>query len=180
MAMWQNGRVEALAIAPGLPDIELQEKRDRVPQGAYRRLVDAGILRIAAGLRVPPVKQLVDAVRPWAPRMIICDRFDLNRLKDEARGLRIVDRVTRWSEATEDIVALRRFAADGPMAVDPTTAPLIEASLAVSAVKNDDQGSTRIVKRDPANNTGRDDVALRSRSRPAPSLGCRQPRAWSI
>ena len=83
VAMWQNGRVEAVAIAPGLPDIELQEKRDRVPRGAYGRLVAAGILRIATGLRVPPVKQLVDAVRPWAPRLIICDRFDLNRLKDE-------------------------------------------------------------------------------------------------
>ena len=35
---------------------------------------------------------------------------------------------------------------------------LLAASLAVAAVKNDDQGSTRLVKRD-TNNTARDDVA---------------------
>ena len=160
VAMWQNGRLEALAIAPGLPGIEEQERRDRAPRGCYRRLAETGVLRLADGLRVPPVKMLVDAVRPWAPRVIICDRFELNRLRDEGRGLRIEPRITRWSEATADITALRRFAADGPMAADPISAPLIEASLSVSMVKNDDQGSTRLAKRDPANNTGRDDVAV--------------------
>ena len=161
VAMWANGRVEALAIAPGLPGIEAQEKRDRVPRGVYGRLVDSGVLRLADGLRVPTVKQLVDLVRPWSPRLVVCDRFELNRLKDESRGkLRLEARITRWSEATADIAALRRMASDGPMAADPVSAPLLEASLSAAMVKNDDQGSTRIVKRDPANNTGRDDVAV--------------------
>ena len=160
VAMWQNGRIEALAIAAGLPGVESQEKRDRVPRGTYQRLVDRGVLRLAHGLRVPPVKQLVDAVRPWGARFLICDRFELNRLKDETRGMRVVDRVVRWSEATADIAALRGFAADGPMAVEGDSAAIIGASLAASMVKNDDAGSTRIVKRDPANNCGRDDVAV--------------------
>ena len=160
VALWHNGRMEALAIAPGIPSIEDQERRDRVPKGIYAKLVANGALQVADGLRVPPVKALVDAIRPWAPRFIICDRFDLGRLRDAARGIRIVDRVTRWSEATEDIVALRRMAADGPLAVSTSATLLVEASLAVALVKNDDQGSTRIVKRDPANNTGRDDVAV--------------------
>ena len=159
-AMFHNGRVEALAIAPGIPDIEDQERRDRVPKGVYRRLVDQGSLRIAHGLRVPPPSILVDAIRQWSPRFIVADRFELNRLKDAARGIRVEPSVTRWSEATADIVALRSMAADGPLAVDPASTLLIEASLAASMVKNDDQGSTRIVKRDPANNTGRDDVAV--------------------
>ena len=33
------------------------------------------------------------------------------------------------------------------------------ASLAAARVRSDDQGSTRLVKADPSNNTGRDDLA---------------------
>ena len=44
---WRGGRVEALAIAPGIPSIEDQEKRDRVPTGTYQKLVASGHLRIA-------------------------------------------------------------------------------------------------------------------------------------
>ena len=36
--------------------------------------------------------------------------------------------------------------------------PLMVASLAKAAVKNDDQSSFRLVKADPSNNTTRDDV----------------------
>ena len=32
VALWSSGRCEALAVAPGLPSIEAQEKRDRVPE----------------------------------------------------------------------------------------------------------------------------------------------------
>ena len=67
-------------------------------------------------------------------------------------------RVTRWSEASEDIRAVRKFAADGPLAVEPGSRPLLAASLAAAMVQNDDQGSVRLVKRG-TNNTGRDDVA---------------------
>ena len=32
VALWSSGRCEAIAVAPGLPGIEAQEKRDRVPR----------------------------------------------------------------------------------------------------------------------------------------------------
>ena len=51
VAVWQSGRAECLALAPGLPSIQAQEKRDRVDPGTYQRLVDSGTLRIADGLR---------------------------------------------------------------------------------------------------------------------------------
>ena len=35
VAVWGNGRVEARAVAPGLPDLEEQERRDRVAPGTY-------------------------------------------------------------------------------------------------------------------------------------------------
>ena len=109
---------------------------------------------------VPRVEALLDLVRPWRPEKIICDRFRYDELRDAAAGsIRIQDRVSRWSEAAEDIRALRKMALDGPMSVGPESRALILASLAVAKVKNDEQGSYRLVKRDPKNNTARDDVA---------------------
>ena len=49
VAVWRNGRVEALAVAPGIPDLPEQERRDRVPTGTYRKLLNTGALRVADG-----------------------------------------------------------------------------------------------------------------------------------
>ena len=116
VALWSSGRCEALAVAPGLPSIEAQERRDRAPTATYQRLVDAGLLHVAKGLRVPPVTQLLDAARAaWGPPdHLIADRFRLAELLDHARGIQVVARVTRWSEASEDIRAVRKLFLDGP------------------------------------------------------------------
>ena len=161
VAVWRSGRVEALALAPGIPSLEDQEKRDRVPWGTYRKLAMSGALRVADGLRVQPPAALVDAIRAqWgAPEVIFCDRFRLAELQDcVGPGIPILPRVARWSEASEDIRATRKFAADGPLAVDPGSRSLLAASLAAARVANDDQGSVRLLKRG-TNNEGRDDVA---------------------
>ena len=78
VGLWPNGRIEAVAFAPGLPTLEAQERRDRVPPNTYRKLVQLGVLKIADGLRVPKVKPLVDIIRTWGPRRIVCDRFELD------------------------------------------------------------------------------------------------------
>ena len=44
------------------------------------------------------------------------------------------------------------------MSLAPLSRALIQASLAVCRVRNDDQGSVRLIKRG-TNNTGRDDMA---------------------
>ena len=94
------------------------------------------------------------------PEAVLCDRFRLNELRDVIDGhVAVVPRITRWSEAAFDIRALRKLAKDGPLTVDPASRPLMMASLSVSMVKNDEQGSFRLLKRDPSHNTGRDDVA---------------------
>ena len=54
VGVWRSGRVEAIAVAPGIPDLEAQEKRDRVPWGTYRKLALSGALRVAEGLREQP------------------------------------------------------------------------------------------------------------------------------
>ena len=162
VAMWPNGRCEAVAVAPGIPDIAKQEARDRVPAGSYRVLVESGALRLATGLRVPQPGQLWELVQErWGrSRLVVCDRFRLNDLRD-AVGSRVplMPRVTRWSDAASDIRALRKSAKDGPLAVMEASRPLMIASLAKAMVQNDDQGSFRLIKADPSNNTARDDVA---------------------
>ena len=161
VALWRNGRVEALAQAAGIPPIDEQEKRDRVPSGLYRKLVDSGGLIVADGLRVQPPAELVAAIKEnWgSPEVILCDLFRLNYLRDCAGRTPLVARRTRWSEAAEDIRALRKMALDGNLACEASSKLLITASLAVASVQNDDAGNVRLVKRDPSNNTGRDDVA---------------------
>ena len=159
VAVWPNGRTEAAAVTPGIPSVEEQERRDRVPAGTYARLVDSGRLTVAEGLRVPPPRLLLERAKEWGGRTVICDRFRLGELQDSMpSGVRVVPRVTRWSEAAADVRALRKMAKDGPLWVEPSSRPLLEASLAAATVKSDDQGNTRLEKRGH-NNEARDDVA---------------------
>ena len=159
VAIWPSGRIDARAVAPGTPSIAEQEKRDRVPRGTYQRLVDAGVLTTDGDRRVPRVEVLADTAQRWRPLVITCDRFRLPELQDATAGrVRLVPRVARWSDAAEDIRALRRMAADGPLSAARESRDLIAASLSVAAVKSDDQGSVRLTKK-TANDEARDDVA---------------------
>ena len=160
LALYPNGRVEARAVAPGIPNLGAQEERDNVPRGTYQKLATQGTLIQAEGLRVPPAKALIKLIsETWGrPADIICDRFRIDELHDAGVPCRVIPRVTRWSEASFDIRALRSKTKDGPFAVAQCSRSLLAASLAVCTVRNDDQGSTRLVKRD-TNNTARDDVA---------------------
>ena len=159
VAIWQSGRVESLAVAPGIPDIAAQEKRDRVPSGTYQQLVEGGALSIADGLRVQPVARLWQSVvDTWGrPAGIICDRFRVAELQDIVGGVPVEPRVSRWSNSSEDIRALRKLAGDGPMGIAPDSRDLLEASLSATAVKADDAGNVRLVKKG-FNSTARDDV----------------------
>ena len=162
VAMWANGRTEAVACAPGIPDLAAQEKRDLVPKGLYAQLADSGVLRVAEGLRVqPPAALWAAACELWGGAVaIVCDRFRLPDLFDATGGqVPLIPRVTRWSESSEDIRALRKAASDGPLSISPESRDLIAASLAVSQVKTDDAGNSRLIKRG-SNNGARDDVAV--------------------
>ena len=158
VAVWQTGRVEAFAVAPGIPSIEDQEKRDRVPPGTYQRLVDAGYLEVCDGKRVQPVKEFCVMLENKWPDVtsIICDRFRSAEMEDYTTAP-VDPRVTRWSEAAEDIRALRKWVKDGPLNIDKGSRKLITSSLMVATIKSDDQGNTRLVKNSA--NTARDDVA---------------------
>ena len=107
VALWPSGRVEALAVAPGHPGIEDQERRDRVAAGTYQRLADAGMVLTDGKRRVPRVSFVVDQLRRWRPDVIVCDRFRLPELLDCNLTCSVVPRRLMPSEWSEDIRALR-------------------------------------------------------------------------
>lgn len=158
-ALWPSGRCEAIAIAPGVPSLADQEKRDKVARGTYHKLAAAGVLTTDGDRRVPRVSALVERIMPWRPSSVTCDRFRLAELQDAVRGRVLIrPRVQRWSEASEDVRALRSLALDGPLTVEHESRGLLSASLAVANVESDTSGNMRLTKRG-SNNTGRDDVA---------------------
>ena len=144
-------------MAPGIPSIQAQERRDGVEPHSYQRLVEVGALTVAEGKRVPEVRHLMDTIRAWGPSVILCDRFRHSEVLDSDPPCIVSPRVSRWSSSTQDITHLRRLAGDGPLSVAPGSRSLIGASLAVSTVKNDDSGNVRMTK--SGQNTARDDVS---------------------
>ena len=159
--IWPSGRVEAIAVCPGIPDIDAIEKRDRVPRGTYRTLVERGVLRISAGLRVPPVGDLWNSVLDlWGgASIVLCDRFRAAELTDVVKGAcPVMPRTTQWSSSSEDIRALRKFAKDGPLSVHGDARLLLSASMAVAEIQTDQAGNSRLVKKSN-NNVSRDDAA---------------------
>ena len=160
-AVWASGRIDALAVMPGIPSMQDQEKRDHVNAGLYQRLVDDGRLLVADSLRVVPPKTLWDAiVARWGyPALVVCDRFRLNDLRDVlGQSVPIEPRVTQWSSSSEDIRALRKHVKDGPFSLVPGASMLLVTSLSKSRVQSDSSGNVRMIK-EGHNNTGRDDVA---------------------
>ncbi|MDE0378656.1 MAG: hypothetical protein OXI20_05395 [Rhodospirillales bacterium] len=159
--LWRNGRVEAYALCPGVPDLAERERQDAMPAGLYRRLADDGVLMVDEGRRMGRIEVLVGRLFDAGirPATIYCDRFLIGQLRDAVKGRApIVERKTRWSEASSDIAAFRRLALDGPLAVAPTCRGLIRVGLASAAVRTDDQGGVRLIKRQQLRS--RDDVAV--------------------
>ena len=157
--IWPNGRSECYALAPGVPDLAAREKADNQPTGLYRRLYDQGVLLTDEGLRVSRPATLIDHLLEIgvAVDTIYCDRFALGTFRDVVGGRwPIVDRVARWSSATEDITGFRKLVADGPLSIAVHCRDLARVGLAQAVVATDDQGSVRLQKR--RYNSSRDDV----------------------
>ena len=158
VACWPNGRVEAFACAPGVPDLGKQERRDGVPPGTYQKLADAGVLHVADGLLIPPARMVLGLASAWMPRAYLLDRWRIDELRDAKPKVPVIPRVPGWKHGGQDVRGLRRIARDGALAFATESQPLLKASLSVARVENDDQGNTRPAK-SGTNNKARDDVA---------------------
>ena len=89
---------------------------------------------------------------------MVADRFREPDLRDVMGNASFEPRVTRWSDASFDIRALRKHVKDGPYSVAEDSRALLITSLASARVENDSSGNTRLIKKG-TNNTGRDDIA---------------------
>ena len=159
--LWPNGRSECYALCPGIPSLTERERADGMPKGLYSRLRADGALIVDEGLRVSRPKTLIDYLvrRGITPAVVYSDRFILGALRDAVAGRwQVIPRVTRWSEATEDIAAFRQLVQDGPMSIAPESRALAAVSLSQAVVLSDDQGSTRLQKK--RHGRSRDDVAV--------------------
>lgn len=172
VAIWRTGRVEAVALAPGIPDLGKQEQRDRVSAGTYKALEKAGVLRIAHGCRIQPVAMLKELVDAWDPALVVGDRHRGDEIGKEFKGIPVRLRYMRSHEADADIRDLRRAAIDMGLSIEPKSAGLIDASLAVTTVKRE-EGALRIVKEN--SNRARDDVS--SAFTLAGAMFARRPKA---
>ena len=159
-AIWQNGRSECYALCGSIPSLEKREKQDSVPKGLYQKLRDEGVLLIDEGLRVARPQTLLDkmVVLGIEPEVIYADRFLMNTLLDVLpSGWQLIERKTRWSEATEDVTGLRRLISDGPLSIVPECRTLARFALS-QAVVLEDEGNLRVSKRRKWKS--RDDVAI--------------------
>ena len=157
VALYPNGFIDAIALAPGIPSVSAQEQRDRVPVNCYQKLVDEKLLMIDKGRNIPKLDKLIDWMTDIKPDIVLADSFRWKELKDNGPHLPIIWRKARYSQAAEDISALRKLAADGPLNVGKAR-ELIAESLSVTQVKSDDQNNTRISKSSKFDRS-RDDVS---------------------
>ena len=161
VALWRNGRLEAYALAPGIPDIKTRERQDAQPAGLYRRLVDDGALLLDEGFRMSRPSVLIDhLVRVGIrPGLMLCDRFLIGGLRDAVRGRwPVIPRSQRWSESTEDISSLRALVQDGPLSIAPESRGMALLGLSEASCVSDDGGSVRLVKK--RSTRSRDDVGI--------------------
>ena len=158
--LWPSGRLDAICIAPGIPDLAEQERRDGKRAGLYQKLADAGLLTVDTGRRMVRASTLIDRVLAFRPRVLVADRFRDKSVLDSLKArCPIVFRSMRatWSEPTEQITATRRLALDGALAVVPAARPLFRLALSETTVEHDDAGNVRLTKTD-SNNRRRDDL----------------------
>ena len=103
VAVWGNGRVEARAVAPGIPDLDEQERRDRVPPGTYAKLYDMGQLEISGGPESTAAGGLVGHDKGG---LVVLDRFRLAEFED-ATGNKVRLRAGRGPVGKTAVVGMK-------------------------------------------------------------------------
>ena len=161
-ALWNTGRVEAIAQCPGIPDIRTQEARDR-QKGVYSKLLETGHLQMQSGKRIPEIRTfLAYALNKFGhPHVIICDRFRIGELSDALEELgaavEIKARSLMPSETSDDIRRTRKFLLDSALNIEKNSRALLTHSVSVARVHIAPGGVERL-KKPGTNNTARDDV----------------------
>ena len=158
-ALWQNGRIESWACAPGIPSLAEQEREDQVPEGAYGDLVRSGGLAVDEGRAVPDVSRLLSRIWSWEPSAIISDPYRSAELAQAVAGrCRIIERARSGGEATSNIQSLRSLLLDTASGITEPSRALLGAAWAQTNLVISNEGLARVSKIDARRS--RDDAAM--------------------
>ena len=157
-ALWPNGRIEAWALAPGIPSLAEQERDDQVADGSYGELVQSGGLSVDVGLAVPSVERLLSRIWAWQPAALVSDPYRSAELNQAVAGrVRVIERARSGGEATSNVQALRSLLLDTASGVTQESRALLGAAFSQTNLVIDSAGLTKVKKRDARRS--RDDAA---------------------
>ena len=147
VALWPSGRIEAWAIAPGVPSLSDQEREDQVPDGSYHELARSGGLAVDAGRAVPGIERVLSRIWAWSPAAIVSDPYRAAELHQVVSGrVRIIERARGGGEATSNVQALRARLLDTPAGVTEAGRVLLGAAFAQTSLVIDGSGVTKVTK----------------------------------
>ena len=148
-ALWPSGRIEAWALAPGVPSLASQEREDQVADGTYAELVRSGGLSVDAGRAVPGVEQLLARVWAWQPAALVSDPYRSAELHQVVAGrARIIERARSGGESTSNIQSLRSLLLDTAAGATEPSRDLLAAAWAQTNLVVDNAGLTKVTKLD--------------------------------
>ena len=146
-AIWPSGRIEAWALAPGLPSLSEQEAADQVAPDTYVSLARSCGLSVDEGQHVPSIDRLLARVWSWEPQVIVCDPYRAAELHQVVAGrVRIVERARGGGEATSNVQALRARLLDTAAGVTEASRDLLGAAFAQTSLVIDATGITKVTK----------------------------------
>ena len=157
-SIWPSGRIEAWAVAPGVPSLADQEREDQVADGTYAELVRSGGLSVDAGRAVPSVERLLSRVWEWKPLALVSDPYRAAELHQVVAGrARIIERARSGGEATSNVQSLRSLLLDTESGVVAESRALLAAAWAQTNLVIGNDGLTKVTKIDARRS--RDDAA---------------------
>ena len=132
--------------------------------GAYRRLLDDGVLQVDEDRHVVRPEKLIDSLLKFGPRLIIGDEFRRPAVSDSIRGR------APWATSTNPLVRdhgghrlhCRTMGHDGALAVTPESRRALRMGLAETAIEPDDDGNVSVDEAAPRPKS-RDDLMRRGR-----------------
>ena len=148
-AYHRDGRLEAVAVFPEVPDLRARGLADGV--GAlYRRMAERGEL-LVAGRRVSDISALLaETLTRWGrPAAVVVDRWREAELRDALDAVRFprVELVVRgqgFRDGGEDVRAFRRAVLSE--LVRPAESLLLTAAMAEARVTTDPAGNSKLSK----------------------------------
>ena len=173
-AVWPSGRIESWALAPGVPDLDGQERDDQVAEGTYVELARSGGLAVDEGRAVPDIGLLLSRIWGWSPSALVADPFRVAELHQVVAGrVRVVERAFGGGESTSNVQAARSLLLDTGSGVTESSRGLLGAAFAQTNLVVDASGITKVTK--ARAKRSRDDAAAalllaagESARRPAP------------